>query len=47
MPPVSDWVLDAVWEIPQTPVHWSISSVALAGLTSVSEVPCQMATRGQ
>src|SRR5262245_23778277 len=32
--------------MPQTFVHWSRDSVALAGFTTASEVPYQIATRG-
>ena len=46
VPPVRLWVLDAVWLIPQRLVHWSMFSVSAAGLTVVSEEPCQIATRG-
>ncbi len=47
VPPVRLRVREGVWPTPQTFVHWSRSSVALAGRTVVSAVPCQIATRGQ
>jgi hypothetical protein len=40
-------VREGVCPMPHTSVHWSRSSVALAGRTVVSAVPCQIATRGQ
>src|SRR2546428_474114 len=39
-------VVLGVWEMPQTLVHWSRDSVALAGTTVVSAVPYQIATLG-
>jgi hypothetical protein len=47
VPPGSVAVDVGVCDTPSASVHWSRSSVAFAGTTVVSAVPCQISTRGR